>query len=846
MLKKSQEYSRCGQTLGEIDKVFETVSAPQKMVACGHHVWIALPNGAEVRNARTAEPVHGWDITLSNEKGDSSIWSILSVMTQNKGLQVWMGLSNGSIEVYDAQSFRLVQRLAKHAGGVYCLAEFGGYVYSGSSDFKVAQWYAEDGRLVRMLHGHTNYVRCLYAEGSAVVSGSDDCTVRVWDVGSGEQQLTGHFHGRAGVSALCRVGVTMWSGDDDGRVIAWKLGTCEALRVLQAHGGRVASLRKIGSRVYSGGADGVIAVFDADDGRLVQQVEGQRGTRITALVGPSELQRFCIWSCGTDGIVRCWYQDEYVSMTGDQETFAEDFWYRTGSTPYREFRESVVKQSDILREKLTMAEDQNSRLLDLVSFSNASLTPEHMQRREAKLKEENRVAKERQVMVENELQKSKELLQRRERETNTLVELLRVAQAELKTLDPSALLEIQGSTTNLASGAEPNIPLPSQAVGGTSFISGLAPQSGVGAGTPQLYSAGTQPLGTTAGVGAGTPQPYSAGTQPLGTTAGVGAGTPQLYSAGTQPLGTTAGVGAGTPQPYSAGTQPLGTTAGVGAGTPQPYSAGTQPLGTTAGVGAGTPQPYSAGTQPLGTTAGVGAGTPQPYSAGTQPPGTTAGVGAGTPQLYSAGTQPLGTTAGVGAGTPQPYSAGTQPLGTTAGVGAGTPQLYSAGTQPLGTTAGVGAGTPQPYSAGTQPPGTTAGVGAGTPQLYSAGTQPPGTTAGVGAGTPQLYSAGTQPPGTTAGVGAGTPQPYSAGTSAQTGNVILDVLARNAAAGSVGLGGLVEWTNKNVGHYIERRYYGAEPSLRAPALEKRRLRPRRLPEVKIEPRKVKKEGGKTL
>ncbi|KAF8288904.1 hypothetical protein TcBrA4_0004630 [Trypanosoma cruzi] len=130
--------------------------------------------------------------------------------------------------------------------------------------------------------------------------------------GGGEAQLTGHFHGRAGVSALCRVGVTMWSGDNDGRVIAWKLNTCEALRVLHAHGGRVASLRKIGSRVYSGGADGIIAVFDAEDCQLVQRIEDHRGARITALVGPAELRRFCIWSCGTDSKIRCWFQDEYV------------------------------------------------------------------------------------------------------------------------------------------------------------------------------------------------------------------------------------------------------------------------------------------------------------------------------------------------------------------------------------------------------------------------------------------------------------------------------------------------------------------------------------------------------
>ncbi|RNE96852.1 hypothetical protein TraAM80_09699, partial [Trypanosoma rangeli] len=198
------------------------------MTVTPDNVWIAMADGGvEVRDSRTAKLVHCF-ASVPRPTCVTRIWTLLAVGTQGKDPQVWMGLSNGSVEVYNAQSFAMVRQLNKHAGGVYCLAEFGGYVYSGGSDFKIAQWDVRDGRHVRMLHGHTNYVRCLYAEGSAVVSGSDDCTVRVWDAGCGETQLTGHFHGRAGVSALCRVGVTMWSGDNEGRVIAWKLSTCEA------------------------------------------------------------------------------------------------------------------------------------------------------------------------------------------------------------------------------------------------------------------------------------------------------------------------------------------------------------------------------------------------------------------------------------------------------------------------------------------------------------------------------------------------------------------------------------------------------------------------------------------
>ncbi|KEG07532.1 hypothetical protein DQ04_09521010 [Trypanosoma grayi] len=818
-----------GETIGEVDKVFIAASPVETMVTCGHYVWMALATGAEVRNARSAEPVHGWNTNSQNDKGTGGILSLLTVPTRSKGSQVWMGLSNGSVEAYDAQSFLMVRQLARHAGGVYCLAEFGGYVYSGSSDFKIAQWDAEDGRLVRMLHGHNNYVRCLYAEGSAVVSGSDDCSVRVWDAGSGEAQLTGHFHGRAGVSALCRVGVTMWSGDDAGRVIAWKLSTCEALRVLQAHGGRVASLRKVGSRVYSGGADGIIAVFDAEDGQLLQRVEDHRGGRITALVAPSELRRFCIWSSGTDGMVRCWYHDEYVSMTDDQERFTEGFWYLTGSTPYREFRDSVVKHCNALREKLRVAERENARMLDVVSLSNASLSPSHVQQQEAKLQVEYRFAKERQGIVESDLQKGRETMQRLEKETATVLELLRVAQAELRVLDPTAVFATPGMMVNVNSGATEGSTIPfsssTRAGGQTLGVSSLP----LGVSVPGVGTLPTVPPSGVAGAGTAetlTSQGAPAVPPPLSNS--LYEAKPQPYSAITQPLGGTPST-AESAQPSSLVTQPLGSIRFTGA-TPPLSSAVAQPLGGTAST-AESAQPSSLVTQPLGSTRFTGA-TPPPSSAVAQPLGGTAST-AEPAQPSSLVTQPLGSIRFTGA-TPPPSSAITQPLGGNAAVvgAVATPQPYSSTLQTWGNTGVVPGGVaPQPSTA--QGPGVS---GAADVLAYPSSGAVGGASATATPAVPSMFPGAVAKPCPVDGAPAGLPPaqvPPREGIS-------LDALARAAAVEGGGGWHGVQWTNKNVGYYIQRRYYGAEPSLRAPALEKRQLRQKRMPSVKVEPRKVKK------
>ncbi|PWV20088.1 hypothetical protein C3747_7g502 [Trypanosoma cruzi] len=379
-------------------------------------VWLAMADGGvEVRDGLTAGLLHRF-ASAPRPTSVTRIWSLIAVTTQSKGPQVWMGLSSGSVEVYDARSFALVRQMNKHAGGVYCLAEFGGYVYSGGSDFKIAQWSAEDGKVIRVLHGHTNYVRCLYAEGNAVVSGSDDCTVRVWDAGSGEAQLTGHFHGRAGVSALCRVGVTMWSGDNDGRVIAWKLNTCEALRVLHAHGGRVASLRKIGSRVYSGGADGIIAVFDAEDCQLVQRIEDHRGARITTVQCAVECGRHSVWTAASDNTVRCWHHDDHWAMTSERERFNDMRWYYATVRSHHETNERLLKQQRELMELVFLSQGGENAVRHVLTMneemkSSALLNCWMMQEKMREFEKRTQELQNERSHVEAEIQKQEQNLQ---------------------------------------------------------------------------------------------------------------------------------------------------------------------------------------------------------------------------------------------------------------------------------------------------------------------------------------------------------------------------------------------------------------------------------------------------
>ena len=320
----------------QLDKQFKVDSDVRAMSISGHTVWLAHNDGSvSIRKTRNTEILH----TFQPNQG--RVWCM--VATVRAGIEyMWLGLSTGVIEVYNAVSREFVARLHRHTGGVYCLAEFGGFVYSASNDFEIMQWHSDGLCFVKQLHGHSNYVRALFAEGSLLVSGSDDHTIRVWEVSNGKTVSTCKFH-EAGVSALCRVGVTMWSADDLGRIKVWKLATSELLDTLTGHLARINTLKKIGSRVYSGSSDHNIIIWDCVTRREVGRIQAHVGW-IMALACPSVLSRYYLWSAAADGTVRCLHHDEYSVMNHDAERFDDMRWYHTQNGPYKELNDSLIEQ----------------------------------------------------------------------------------------------------------------------------------------------------------------------------------------------------------------------------------------------------------------------------------------------------------------------------------------------------------------------------------------------------------------------------------------------------------------------------------------------------------------------
>jgi WD40 repeat protein len=319
-------------------------------VAAGYNstIWLAMQDGlVEVRDAHTGQPLHEFAVAHTRQQKRNKVWCMLAVYDViNQEAQMWMGLSSGGIEVY-TENYQLRRHLSKHLSGVYCLAQHrGAVVYAGSSDFTITQWRVHDGQLLRVMTGHANYVRCLYAEGNALISGSDDNTIRVWDVATGSSlQHYTHLHRESGgVSALCRVGTAMWSGDHSGAVAVWRLKDGAALLVCRQLSSRVTSLRKFGAHVYAGSAEGRICVFNAGDCTVVSWLDDHRGSSVSAIACAVEVDRYFVWSSSADNTVRCWHHDEHQPMTADREGLLDMRWYYTTQRPYLQANEELLEQ----------------------------------------------------------------------------------------------------------------------------------------------------------------------------------------------------------------------------------------------------------------------------------------------------------------------------------------------------------------------------------------------------------------------------------------------------------------------------------------------------------------------
>ncbi len=314
-LKKSGSKTKRGAAGSGPDQPDVTVDAQVRCAArVGTHVWAAERDGSiVVRCANSGKLIeriqpHGWEM----------IWSITPIGPNH----VWCGTQAGPILVFDKSTRKIRQELQKHAGGVHCLAQAPagasrGFVCSGGADWKLVMWSLE-GKFIKSFAGHTGGVRCALVLGMTIWTGSDDGTVRVWDAAHGLFQLScdpcrAVLSGHAGaIHCLLAHSEGVLSSGADGVVRCWKAGGAhECLREASLACGPAYAMVPMGKHVWCAAHDGALHALD---GASLEVVEGTRRGHagfVSGLCGlPARTTRQC-WSFSTaDGKLCRWRTDE--------------------------------------------------------------------------------------------------------------------------------------------------------------------------------------------------------------------------------------------------------------------------------------------------------------------------------------------------------------------------------------------------------------------------------------------------------------------------------------------------------------------------------------------------------
>ncbi len=215
--------------------------------------------------------------------------ALSAVALSADGKMIVTASADKSIRVWDAASAAPSDTVitVDQAVTAVAISADGKRIVSGEPDGSVRVWDAATGAAAGIFRGHNDAVTHLAfsPDGRSVVSCSRDGTVRVWDmIGTTGEQRQGAAVTSVGISAAGTRWVTTGS---DKRARLWRAEQHVAPTVLgETNEVTVATISPDGSKVLTGGPDGLGQVWDTASGKVLVRLVGHSGAISSVAISP--------------------------------------------------------------------------------------------------------------------------------------------------------------------------------------------------------------------------------------------------------------------------------------------------------------------------------------------------------------------------------------------------------------------------------------------------------------------------------------------------------------------------------------------------------------------------------